>query len=1215
MNMKMPRTVALLVTFGAAALARAAEPGTLSEDDIRWREKIGFNPQVHGWGANVADREFFPKLPFAYYPYANELEAVFDLDFAKALLPAGAPKPVDPVAAVTIRVLPTLIIPAKREEAPFYYGPEPAEQVDTNRAVAEFTLPLDEKGRGTGRFKLPKLEAGNYRVEYAFGGTVLTAAKTFRRTYFEWERNTLGLDHKVYAPFEPVRVAGRTVAVVDRVYTVNAVGLFDSVVSKGRELLAEPMKLVVETADGGRVEWKGGGVKGKATYPDLAVFETQAKCSVFGVRCSVQIEEDGCAKVQMTLDPSLNTEHRTLNTPIRRAWLEIALKDSEAPLCHFVGMNSMRHNYAGTVPRGGTITWINQPWRPARFEVEPFAKGETPASYEVWDATKNMNWGAQHWNFAPYVWLGAEERGLAWFGDHTAGYEVEDRTGRGIQRVSIEPGRVVLRVELIQKPVALTQARTFEFGLQASPTKPMRPDWRGYRVPGGGGMSVVVWGGFNCADKVPANRDWTIVDKAMAGAKAGKADWEWFAAYAKTNTTLINEGGGAKPGTFRRVPLEQAKANGQPWLTALSHFVGQAAGLGTNGGTTVYFEEHQTSGVYPDVAEFHDEWADNSFSRYRMFNYPFTWGPEARSANPESYRDFAVFYANEWMRRGIGIYYDNTYPQTDCNRHRLQDRGLSWQSSIWGHREYYKRVWKRSRELMASGQVTRPLHTVGHVTNCQILPYTTWWDATLGVESPSQWVPAEELTAEQRRKTLEEWGFLILPGPQPGKPGTALPYPPDYLRAMEGGRMAGLISHYRHSLRSEDAFGGLGISFGSTDKPGEEIRAHRLLSDKAMGMVHEIRGGGSPWDHDGIRTLMDAWKLYGSGKAAVRVHNYWAEKPFVNVSNPKVKWIAMEESDAGRDGRLQGNGDGGPRRALADADTGRDGRLQGNGDGGPRRSANFLLLLQSYDAAACETRLPGLPAGTAALDMFTRRLQDAAAPVTLEADYGTRLLLVGAREALAPLAWADGVRLRGDFEFGLPPGWTSKGEAAPRIVEDPQTPGNHVLRVTPGHPSQNYVGGSTQGDYTLTFRYRLPEMKERPPHAEFYGFLQMLHRQVGDWPKQSGQTLALGIRKNVQGEPALAVTYDVRREGQVEPFRNVTADRIKEVGSLIPLDKAWHTVSIAVRNGRHSLSLDGQEVFSGETDVTDGGALVIGPGWSGWAGGVAHVDVDELVVK
>ncbi len=1179
---------ALLAT--CLACAAAPDPAALSEDDALWRAKTGYNPQVHGYGANLPDREFFPKLPYAYYPYANELEVVFDLAFAKRLLPPDAPQPAEPVKAVVVQVLPTLIDPLKRAEVPFYYGPEPTERVETNRAVATFTLPLDDKGRGVGRFKLPQLAAGNYRVTYTFGGAALTAAKTFRRTYFEWERNTYGLEHTVYPPFEPVRVAGRTVSVVDRTYTLNALGLFDSVVSQGRELLAEPMRLVVELENGRQVEWKTGlfsdGVTGKAVHPDQAVFQCSAQSEIGNLKSQIVIEEDGCAKVTMTLLPAKSAINNQ-QSAIAKAWLEIALKESEAPLCHFVGMNAMRHNYAGTVPRGGTITWINQPWRPARFEVEPFTAGEAPASYEVWDATKSMHWGSQRWNFAPYVWLGAEERGLAWFGDHIAGYETDG--ARGIQRVSIAPGKVVLRVELIQKPVTLAEARTFTFGLQASPTKPLRPDWRGYAVPGGGGMSVVVWGGFNCADKVPANRDWTIVDKAMEGARTGKADWEWFAAYAKTNTTLINEGGGATPGRFRRVPLEQAKANGQPWLTALNHFVGQAAGLSTNRGITVYFEEHQTSGAYPDVAEFHDEWADNSFSRYRMFHYPYTWGPEARSANPKSYQDFAVFYANEWMRRGIGIYYDNTYPMTDHNRHRLQDQGLGWQSSIWGHREYYKRVWKRSRELMASGQVTRPLHTVGHVTNCQVLPYTTWWDSTLGVESPGQWQPEPGLSAEARQRARDEWGFLILPTPAKGSAGRALPYPPDYLRAMECGRMAGLIPHYRHLLRSEDAFGGIGIGYGATDQGGDAaVRAHRLLSDKAMGMVHEIRGGGSPHDHAGIQILADAFRVYGYGKPEVAVHNYWAQEPILRIGNPKITWIALEQKTVAE-------------RATSDT------RHTTRG--------TRLILLQSYDPQACQARL-ALPPGTLLLDLFTRRAQPAEQPVTFPADYGTRLFLAGTPAQIQPMVWPPDVTLRGDFEWGLPPAWKSHGAGAPKIVEDSEQPGNHVLRITPGHPSQNHVSGQTQGDYELSLRFRLPPVSQKPPHAEFYGVLQLLHREVGAWPKQNGQALALGIQKNRDGEPALAISYTTRRAGQPEAFGNVTTDRLRETGARVPLDAAWHTLTLAVAGKRHTLRLNGIELFSGETDVTDGGALVLGPGWGSWSPGVpGFVEVDDLVVR
>jgi hypothetical protein len=107
--------------------------------------------------------------------------------------------------------------------------------------------------------------------------------------------------------------------------------------------------------------------------------------------------------------------------------------------------------------------------------------------------------------------------------------------------------------------------------------------------------------------------------------------------------------------------------------------------------------------------------------------------------------------------------------------------------------------------------------------------------------------------------------------------------------------------------------------------------------------------------------------------------------------------------------------------------------------------------------------------------------------------------------------------------------------------------------------------------------------------------------------------LALGLRKSAKGEPALALTYTTQREGKAEAFGNVTADRLKEAGALVPLDAAWHTLSITVVGNRHAIGLDGVELFSGETDVTDGGALVLGPGWGNWSPG--PLDVDDLVVR
>jgi len=1160
----------------ASCLLRAADPKeeTLTEDDIRWREMVGYNPQVHGDVQDASEAKVFTRVPFAYYPSSNELEVVFDAAAAMKLLSADQQSPFRGPGELKVRVFPATIPADLLEEMPFYYAPVGKEALKEVAAIATGTIALDAKGRGRGMIKMPDLPTGNYRVEYEFDGKKLAASKTFRRSHFEWENCTYGLEHKVYAPFTPVEVKGDNVSVVDRSYTVNALGLFDSVISKGRELLAAPMKLIAETEDGTQVSWSPVSVNGKALYPDLAEFGCEAQSTIGNLKSKISIEEDGCAKVTWTLSPAEEP------VKVRRMWIEIAVKESEAPLCHMVGMSSMRHNYAGTVPRGGKITWINQPWRPSRFEVEPFA-GEAPESYQVWEARQLMHWGLkdqkQQWNFAPYIWLGAEERGLAWFGDHIGGYEADG--SNSMQRLFIEPGKVVLRVELIQKLVTLDKIRTFEFGLQASPTKPMMADWRGKKVPGGGGMSVVVWGGFNCADKVPANKDWSIVDKILEGRKTGKPDTAWFTSYAKTNQTIINEGGGAKPGVLRRVPLEQAKANGRPWLTSVIHFAGLAAGLKEGDGITVYFEEHQTAGRYPEVTEFMDEWSDDNFARFRYFDHPKTWGPAIRSANPDSYRDFAVFYANEWMKRGVGIYYDNTYPMVDRNRQHFAGRDIDWSSSIWGHREYYKRVWKRSRELMEKGLTPLPLTTVGHVTNCQVLPYTTWWDGTLGVESPGPWQPDPMPSAEERVKALEAWPFLILSTPKKGSAGQALPYRPDYLRAMEMGRMAGVVPHYRHPLRGRDAFGGAGLSYGETDTPPEEIIQHRNLSDVGMGLVHEIRGGVSGLEtgklNGDVVALRRQFKEFGYGKPGVNVFNYWEEKPFVAVGNLDVKWIAMR-----------------------------------------REGAPFgMILLQSYSPQAISTTVR-FPEAKVLVDAATREVipvgPDGSAKVDLALDYGTRLFYVLRKAGEPPLLpTALSTLLVDDFELNLG-SWGivfGKGFA---VAPDSRNPANHVLRIEQGTSSSNRVSSdrfALPTDGELSFKFRVPELPglfEKPGSG---GLLQLGYREG----KGRRYAFNLGLMQTKESETLWMLTKPLLSldGGKNEGYQTV----VSTTDPATPADTGWHTLTIRLQGKRQQILLDGEMVFEGDDDrVTDGG-FSLASGWGGWTLPIKNIEIDDLQVR
>ena len=350
--------------------------------------------------------------------------------FWRRQIPAGKLAHSEPEALVLpaaekpdARSLPKAL--AKIGEVPFAVV-----DVRKEKEVASGTLKVDASGRGQGRFAVGSLAEGEYAVEYQIAGTKVRLPQTFTRARFPWEKNTLGTGHEVYPPFVPVKVDGAQVSVVDRAYRIGAFGTFDSLVSQGRELLAAPMAVIAKVG-GTEVAWKPGKVKGKATQPDLAEFSASASSDALTIEATTQVEEDGCARIEWTYGPK--------GKPVTVDWLElvIPLKEAEAPLFGWSASDSMRHHYWGEVPPAGNTTWDTEQgkapgWVPAAWQK---AEGPAPADGRVWDSTRNLHW--THGNFDPfvaYVWLGAEERGLAWFADRPGQF-----VGR---RGAAAPGRV-----------------------------------------------------------------------------------------------------------------------------------------------------------------------------------------------------------------------------------------------------------------------------------------------------------------------------------------------------------------------------------------------------------------------------------------------------------------------------------------------------------------------------------------------------------------------------------------------------------------------------------------------------------------------------------------------------------------------------------------------------------------------------------------------------
>jgi len=712
----------------------------------------------------------------------------------------------------------------------------------TATPLADGQFPVSEQG-GTVLLSLPKLDDGVYEMRLALGDGGPAAVKRFKHKDYLWLGNQLGTSDTVYPPYTPIQVAGSDASVVLRTYRLNGFGLWESVKSEGKELLAAPMALHVQVGSAMQT-WRFQGGKWASTAPTRAVYQAEASTPAVTVRTRSSLEYDGCMKVEMDLLPGEQAQI------IDRMWLDIPIQDKEAPLLHLAAFDKMRENYAGATPHGGKITWKKAPrgWLPSSWVAEPGTSDGV-----VWtcrDPRPGEKGTISPTDFVPYLWLGGATRGIAFFAANEKGYLVDP--DQNVQQIERKGEALHLRVYLVNKPSVIAAPRHLVFGLEASPTRPMPENWRNItNIPPHGGP-VVCWGGYHCADKYPDAHNFKIVDAIQEVRRTGVADMEVFRKFDRER---------AEP--WKKM-WEQSN---EEWLgVCLPYFVNQARGAHNrpNQPLVTYFEEHQSDIANEEWEVYQDEWRGKRFWKERTeivgrMQPRNTW-THGQHNYPSSYRDFCLYYANEWMKRGIGPYFDNTMPYTQYNPLTsdayLDEKGkLHPACSIWDQRAYYKRVWTLMQQLTGQG-VPYPLVYVQHTTNTMLPPINTWNTATLDIE----WTWTNEKPAEGRRR------------------GDPNPFPPDLLLAETCGRQTGSFPHALHSLRGGDR------SFWQSKDPAVHI------AEWGFRTVHEILPGAAGYPPKGCQAVL---RDFGYGKPEVAVHNYWAEEPPIAVSDANVKWLAL----------------------------------------------------------------------------------------------------------------------------------------------------------------------------------------------------------------------------------------------------------------------------------------------------------------------------------
>jgi len=281
---------------------------------------------------------------------------------------------------------------------------------------------------------------GTYPISIKKGGQRFDHVASIEKRKLPWEGNSIGKTDVVLPAFKPIaeKLPG-TLSVIHRDFRFGGDGLPKSITALDRELLSGPMEYV-GSVDGR--EFRIGGEKSATVQISTKGSSAEiAGCGlVDGLKLTSRghFEYDGFLWNELTVSGTGRIERLTLSVPF---------KSYEVPLFHAVAPDTIRYNPAGRIPDGSGFVWGGS---------KLFRKPMTP----------NDDYEAA---VVPYVWLGAERRGLCVFVNDTHGMSLDP--ARDAVRIIRDGDTVRLEYDLINRPVEVKGDRRMAFGMQATPVK------------------------------------------------------------------------------------------------------------------------------------------------------------------------------------------------------------------------------------------------------------------------------------------------------------------------------------------------------------------------------------------------------------------------------------------------------------------------------------------------------------------------------------------------------------------------------------------------------------------------------------------------------------------------------------------------------------------------------------------------------------------------
>ena len=289
--------------------------------------------------------------------------------------------------------------------------------------LAQQRMETGTAGFVTAKFDTEELAPARYIVKAAAldgAGNVVEASEHGLRIFPKpiWWKSDLGFDHSVPPPWTPVKSHDKGYAVWGRDYQFDGRVFPKQIVSQGVKMLSGAPKLLVRS---GGEEWDALAMTGRVAdemHPDMASLSAVHRSNGLIVESKGALEFDGCYRFDVTFKPdgAERIDGMTLEIPIAR-------------------------------------------------EVGRFLQVSSGKSSSILPLDKPFVG-----RFAPYLWIGNDDMGLAWFCESDQYWRPEDA-----RMVEVIPDgkTTLLRLNIRKSPLPIKEPVSFTFGLMASPVRPV----------------------------------------------------------------------------------------------------------------------------------------------------------------------------------------------------------------------------------------------------------------------------------------------------------------------------------------------------------------------------------------------------------------------------------------------------------------------------------------------------------------------------------------------------------------------------------------------------------------------------------------------------------------------------------------------------------------------------------------------------------------------